>query len=85
VKRSAAAPRVDVRADDPSLTPFAGLLLAGELIRQTGLIERLDAAVDAVAPFKERRRGASAGELLGDGAQAALDGGGPWRRPRRGR
>ena len=75
MKRSAAAPRVDIRADDPSLTPFAGVLLAGELIRQTGLIERLDAAVDAVAPFKERRRGASAGELLVSLSEAMLVGG----------
>lgn len=75
MKRSAAAPRVDIRADDPSLTPFAGLLLAGELIRRTALVERLNAAVDAVAPFKERRRGASAGEVLVSLSEAMLVGG----------
>jgi hypothetical protein len=75
VKRTAAAPRVDIRADDPSLTAFAGLLLPGELIRRTRLVERIDAAVNAVRPFKERRRGASAGELLVALGEAMLVGG----------
>jgi hypothetical protein len=33
VHRSAVAPRVHIRADDPSVTPYAGLLLTGELLR----------------------------------------------------
>jgi hypothetical protein len=75
VQRTAATPRVDIRADDPSLTGSAGLLLPAELIRRTGLVERLDAAVNAVRPFKERRRGASAGELLVSLSEALLVGG----------
>lgn len=64
MKRTAAGPRVEISADDPSLTGFAGLLLPAELIRRTRLVERLDAAIDAVEPFKERHRGVHAGELL---------------------
>ena len=75
MQRTAPAPRIDITADDPSLTGFAGLLLPAELIRRTGLIERIDAAVNAVRPFKERRRGASAGELLVALSEAMLIGG----------
>jgi hypothetical protein len=53
-----------IRADDPSLTGHAGLLLSGELVSRTELVSRLDRAIDAVRPFKRRRRGCSAGELL---------------------
>jgi hypothetical protein len=66
---------VDIRADDASLTGFAGLLLPAELIRRTGLVERIDAAVNAVRPFKQRRRGVSAGELLVSLGEAMLVGG----------
>ena len=55
---------VDVRADDHSLTAHAGLLLTGELAARTDLVARLDRAIDAVRPFKLRRRGRSGGELL---------------------
>ena len=55
---------VEIRADDPALTGHAGLLLTGELAARTDLVARLDRAIDAVRPFKQRRRGSSAGELL---------------------
>ena len=53
-----------IRADDGALTGHAGLLLTGELAARTDLVARLDQAIDAVRPFKQRRRGSSAGELL---------------------
>src|SRR6266508_1673358 len=55
---------VEIRADDPALTGHAGLLLTGELATRIDLVARLDRAIDAVRPFKQRRRGSSAGELL---------------------
>lgn len=61
--------------DDPSLTPHAGLLLVGELVHRSGLIEDLDKSIDAVRPFKQRRRGLSGGELLVSVAESILIGG----------
>jgi hypothetical protein len=60
--------RLVIRADDPSLTPYAGLAISGELARKLRLVELVDAelaAVDRVAPVKARRRGLSPGELTG--------------------
>jgi hypothetical protein len=57
VHRSPRPRNVEIRADDPSLTGHAGLLLTGELVARTNLIERLDQAIDAIRPFKQRRRG----------------------------
>jgi hypothetical protein len=56
--------RIEFRADDPSLTPYAGLAVSGELCRSLRLVDLIDAelsAVDRVAPVKTRRRGLSAG------------------------
>jgi hypothetical protein len=61
--------------DDPSVTPHAGLLLVGELVHRTRLIERLDAAIDGARPFKQRRRGLSGGQLLVSLAESMLAGG----------
>lgn len=66
---------VEIRADDPSLTGHAGLLLSGELAARTGLLGRLNAAIDAVRPFKQRRRGHSGGDLLLSLAEMMLSGG----------
>lgn len=55
---------VEIRADDPTLTGHAGLLLTGELASRTDLVAQLDRAIDQVRPFKQRRRGNSGGELL---------------------
>jgi hypothetical protein len=61
--------------EDPSLTHHAGLLLVGELVHRTRLIEHLDAAIDGIRPFKLRRRGLSGGELLVSLAESMLAGG----------
>jgi len=58
--------RIEFRADDPSLTPYAGLALSGELCRRLRVVEVIDAelaAVTRVAAVKQRRRGVSPGEL----------------------
>lgn len=64
VHRSPRPSNVEIRADDPALTGHAGLLLTGELATRTDLVARLDRAIGAVRPFKQRRRGRSGGELL---------------------
>jgi hypothetical protein len=75
VHRSAVAAKVHISADDDSLTGFAGLLLPGELIRRTRLVARIDEAVEGVRPFKRRRRGRSAGQLMVSLAEAMMAGG----------
>jgi hypothetical protein len=75
VHRTAAVPQVHISAADDHLTGFAGLLLSGELIRRTRLVARIDGAVEAVRPFKQRHRGRSAGELLVVLAEAMMAGG----------
>jgi hypothetical protein len=75
VNRSSILPHVQITADDDASTPFAGLLLPGELARRTGLVERIDRAVDAVQPFKQRRRGHTGGEVLAALAESMLAGG----------
>ena len=70
--------KVTIVADDPSLTPYGGSLVVGELCRRLGLVGALDEAIDGasrVGPFKQRRRGASAGELLVSMAESMLAGG----------
>jgi len=69
--------RIEFRADDPSLTPYAGLAVSGELCRQLRVTELIDAelaAVARVAPVKQRRRGVSPGELAVAIAEAQLTG-----------
>jgi hypothetical protein len=70
--------RLVVRADDRSLTPYAGLAVSGELARRLGLAELIDAelAVERRArPVKVRQRGLSAGELVVSLAECQLVGG----------
>jgi hypothetical protein len=70
--------RVDIVADEPNLTPHAGLLVTGEIARRTGLVESLDAEIAAVrrAPaIKMRARGISPGALVASLAEAQLAGG----------
>jgi hypothetical protein len=70
--------RLVVRADDPTLTPYAGLAVSGELARRLGLAELIDAelAVERRArPVKVRRRGLSPGELVVSLAECQLVGG----------
>jgi hypothetical protein len=69
--------RLLIRADDPSLTPHAGLAISGELTRNLRLVELIDAELQAagrVAPVKQRRRGLSPGELTIAIAEAQMVG-----------
>lgn len=69
--------RIEFRADDPSLTPYAGLAIPGELARSLRLVELIDAELAAaarVAPVKERRRGLTPGEVTVAIAEAQLAG-----------
>lgn len=69
--------RIEFRADDPSLTPYAGLAIPGELCRKLRLVELTNAelsAVKRVAAVKQRRRGLSPGEVTVAIAEAQLAG-----------
>lgn len=69
--------RIEFRADDPSLTPYAGLAIPGELVRGLRLVELIDAELAAVAraaPVKARRRGLTPGEVAVAIAEAQLAG-----------
>jgi hypothetical protein len=77
VNRDRRAGRLVIRADDPSLTPYAGLAISGALARNLRLVELIDAELQAagrVAPVKRRRRGLSPGELVVSIAEAQLVG-----------
>jgi hypothetical protein len=70
--------RITMRADDPSLTPYAGLAVSGELARRVGLAELIDAELGLerrARPVKVRRRGLSPGELVVSLAECQLVGG----------
>ena len=71
--------RIEFRADDPSLTRYAGLAISGELCRGLRLRELIDAELSAagrVAPVKQRRRGLSPGALVLAIAECQLAGAG---------
>ena len=71
-------PPLRIVADDATLTPYGGGAVVGELCRRLGLVEGLDRAIDGVTrarAFKQRRRGASAGQLLVAMAESMLVGG----------
>jgi Transposase DDE domain group 1 len=71
-------PPLRIVADDATLTPFGGAAVVGEVCRRLGLVAGLDRAIDGVTrarAFKQRRRGASAGELLVAMAESMLSGG----------
>ena len=70
--------RITVRADEPSLTPYAGLAVSGELARRLGVVELIDAELSVerrARSVKVRRRGLSAGELVVSLAECQLVGG----------
>ena len=70
--------RIVVRADDPSLTPYAGLAVSGELARRLRLAELIDAELSVerrARAVKVRRRGLAAGELVVSLAECQLVGG----------
>jgi hypothetical protein len=68
--------RIEFRADEPSLTPYAGLAVSGAVCRALRLTELVDGELQAsrVAPVKQRRRGLSPGELAVAIAEAQLTG-----------
>ena len=65
-------PRIEFRADDPTLTPNGGLALVAETCRVLDVIDTIERHV---GPIKARRRGAGAGELLVGLAECMLAGG----------
>jgi hypothetical protein len=70
--------RIEVRADDPSLTGHGGLAVIGELESRLGLIAGIDSELARerrARPVKVRRRGASPGELVVSLAECQLVGG----------
>jgi hypothetical protein len=75
------APRIEVVADDATLTPFGGSAVLGELVRRLELIPALDRAIETaptvggLRPVKQRARGCSAGQLLVAVAESQLCGG----------
>lgn len=76
-KRGRRPGRILVRADDPSLTPYAGLVVSGELSRRLRLAELIDgelALERRARPVKRRRRGLTPGALVVSLAEAQLVG-----------
>lgn len=64
--------RIEFRADDEALTPYAGLACVGELERQT---DSSSSSTLRAAPVKRRRRGVSGAELVVSLAESQLVGG----------
>ena len=75
------APRIEVLADDASLTPFGASAVVGELVRRLELIAALDRAIETapkvggLRAVKQRARGCSPGQLLVAVAESPLCGG----------
>ncbi len=73
--------KLEIVADEQTLTPFGGTAVLGELVRRLELVPALDRAVEGapkvggLAPVKVRDRGASPGELLVALADSMLLGG----------
>jgi Transposase DDE domain group 1 len=63
--------RIQIGADDPSLTAAGGMLAVTELCGKLGLIEALD---EGMGPVKQRRRGFTGGQVLAGMAAAQLAG-----------
>ncbi len=78
VHRDSRPGRIEIRADDETLTPYGGLAITGQLVPALRLVALLDAELGQVrraAPVKLRERGLSAGELLVSLAECQLVGG----------
>ena len=63
--------RIQIGADDPSLTAAGGMLAVTELCERLGVIEALD---EGMGPVKQRRRGFTGGQVLAGMAAAQLAG-----------
>lgn len=76
-----ALPKLEIVADEQTLTPFGGTAVLGELVRRLELVPALDRAIEGapkvgrLAPIKVCDRGASPGELLVALADSMLCGG----------
>jgi hypothetical protein len=74
-------PKLEIVADEETLTPFGGSAVVGELVRRLELIPALDRAIAAapriggLGPVKQRERGVSPGALLVALADSLLLGG----------
>ena len=69
--------RLVICADDPNLTPYAGLAIVGALARRTRLVELIDAELDQVRTaraVKRRQRGLSPGALVMSLAECQIAG-----------
>jgi Transposase DDE domain group 1 len=76
--RDSRSGRIEIRADDETLTPYAGLAVTGQLVRALRLVPLLDAELGQVRrarPVKLGARGLSGGELLVSLAECQLVGG----------
>ena len=49
--------RLVIRADDPSLTPYAGLAISGELARKLRLVELINAELAATGGWRRSSSG----------------------------
>lgn len=70
--------RIEIRADGPGLTGHGGLVVIGDLAERLDLIAVIDSELGRerrARPVKERRRGASPGELVVSLAECQLVGG----------
>lgn|SRR5512134_645374 len=70
--------RIEIRADEETLTPYAGLAVTGQLVPALRLVPLLNAELcqaRRAQPVKRRERGLSAGELLISLAECQLVGG----------
>jgi hypothetical protein len=65
-------PHFELRADDPSLTATAGLVVVAEAVCALGVVGAID---QQVGPVKRRRRGLGPGQLLVGLAETLLAGG----------
>ncbi|MCA1698487.1 MAG: IS1380 family transposase [Actinobacteria bacterium] len=78
VDRDKAVGRIEFRADEEALTPWAGLAVTGALARRLGLVGLIDGELGIerrAAPIKVRKRGVSGGELVIAMAESQLIGG----------
>jgi Transposase DDE domain group 1 len=76
--RDSRSGRIEIRADEETLTPYAGLAVTGQLVRALRLVPLLDADLGQVRrarPVKLRERGLSGGELVVSLAECQLVGG----------
>ena len=78
--RTAARPgttrgRIQIGADDPSLTAAGGMVAVTELCERLGVIAALDAGM---GPVKQRRRGFTGGQVLAGMAARSWPGRTSW-------